>query len=61
MGLYKRAIEDYGKAINIDPKLGEGIDWFTRLLQNRKENAPTLSERLGDLQEKINTESKALP
>ena len=57
MGLYKRAIEDYGRAIKMDPKLGDGIDWFTRLLQDRKEDVQTLSERLEVLQNKVKEES----
>ena len=61
MGLYDRAIADYGRAIKMDPKLGKGLDWFTRLLQNRKENSPTLSERLEILQDKIKGKNKVLP
>jgi tetratricopeptide (TPR) repeat protein len=53
MGLYEKAIADYVRAIKMDPKLGEGIDWFTRLLQNRKEDAQTLSERVRILRDKI--------
>jgi len=60
MGLYDRAIEDYGKAIEMEPKLGEGIDWFTRLLQNRKEQSQNLSERVEVLRDKIKTEKKNL-
>ena len=46
MGLYDSAVEDYAKAIKMDPQLGKGLDWFTRFLQNRKEGGGTLSERL---------------
>jgi tetratricopeptide (TPR) repeat protein len=46
MGLYDSAVEDYAKAIKMDPQLGKGLDWFTRFLQNRKEGGETLSERL---------------
>ena len=46
MGLYAKAIEDYERAIKMDPKLGEGLDWFTRFLQNRKEKSKTLPERV---------------
>ena len=49
MGLYELAIEDYTKAIKMDPQLGKGLDWFTRFLQNRKEEGQTLSERLKSL------------
>ena len=60
MGLYARAIEDYGKAIKMNPKLGEGIDWFTRILQNRKEPGQTLSKRIEVLQDKIKSDKKTL-
>jgi tetratricopeptide (TPR) repeat protein len=49
MGLYDLAIEDYAKAIKMDPQLGKGMDWFTRFLQNRNEEGQTLSERLKSL------------
>jgi tetratricopeptide (TPR) repeat protein len=49
MGLYDLAIEDYAKAIKMDPQLGKGLDWFTRFLQNRGEGGQTLSERLESL------------
>ena len=60
MGLYHRAIEDYSRAIKMDPKLGQGIDWFTRLIQNRKEHAQTLSERVKVLRDKIKIEKEVL-
>jgi tetratricopeptide (TPR) repeat protein len=49
MGFYNLAIEDYAKAIKMDPQLGKGLDWFTRFLQNRKQEGQTLSERLKSL------------
>ena len=49
MGLYAKAIEDYERAIKMDPKLGEGLDWFTRFLQNRKDKSKTLPERVETL------------
>ena len=49
MGLYPQAIADYDRAIKMDPRLGEGLDWFTRLLQNRKEKPQTLADRLQTL------------
>ena len=49
MGRYHQAIADYSKAIKMDPHLGEGIDWFTRFLQDRKENPQSLTERLQTL------------
>lgn len=63
MGLYSKAIEDYEKAIKMDPKLGEGLDWFTRFLQNRKDKAQTLPERVETLKSLVKKESsgKAMP
>ena len=49
MGLYPQAIMDYDRAIKMDPRLGEGLDWFTWLLQNRKEKSQTLTDRLESL------------
>ena len=49
IGLYPQAIADYDRAIKMDPRLGEGLDWFTRLLQNRKEKPQTLADRLQTL------------
>jgi tetratricopeptide (TPR) repeat protein len=52
MGLYSQAINDYDKAIKMDPHLGEGMDWFTRFLQDRKEKPQTLTERLQTLRQR---------
>ena len=52
MGLYPQAIFDYDKAIKMDPQLGEGIDWFTRFLQDRKDKPHTLTERLQTLRQR---------
>jgi len=60
MGLYGRAIEDYDRAIKMDPKLGQGIDWLTRVIQNRKEQDQTLSERVKVLRDKIKVEKTVL-
>lgn len=57
MGLYAKAIEDYERAIEMDPKLGEGLDWFTRFLQNRKDKSKTLPERVETLKALIKKEN----
>ena len=57
MGLYAKAIEDYERAIKMDPKLGEGLDWFTRVLQNRKDKSKTLPERVETLKALIKKEN----
>ena len=49
MGLYSQAIEDYDRAIKMEPRLGEGLDWFTRFVQNREEKPQTLADRLQTL------------
>ena len=64
MGFYPQAIADYDKAIRMDPHLGEGMDWFTRLLQDRKEKPQTLTERLQTLRKQItniDTNEKPMP
>jgi hypothetical protein len=64
MGFYPQAIADYDKAIRMDPHLGEGMDWFTRLLQDRKEKPQTLTERLQTLRKqttKIEANDKPMP
>ena len=64
MGFYPQAIADYDKAIKMDPHLGEGMDWFTRLLQDRKEKTHTLTERLKILRNqttKIEANDKPMP
>ena len=53
MGHYPEAILDYDRAIKMDPKLGEGLDWFTRLLQNRKDKPQTLADRLQTLRRPV--------
>ena len=49
MGLSPQAIADYDRAIKMDPSLGEGLDWFTRLVQGREEKPQTLTDRLRTL------------
>jgi tetratricopeptide (TPR) repeat protein len=64
MGFYPQAIADYDKAIRMDPHLGEEIDWFTRLLQDRKNKPQTLTERLETLRKqttKIKANDKPIP
>ena len=57
MGLFTKAIEDYERAIKMDPKLREGLDWFTRFLQNRKDKSKTLPERVETLKALIKKEN----
>jgi tetratricopeptide (TPR) repeat protein len=64
MGYYPQAIADYDKAIKMDSHLGEEMDWFTRLLQDRKKKPQTLTERLQTLRKqktKIEANDKPMP
>lgn len=45
MGEYERAIEDYEKALELDPELDEGPHWLTRFLRNQPEKPPTIGDR----------------
>ena len=58
MGLYAKAIEDYERAMEMDPKLGEELDWFTRFLQNRKIKKQTIPERIKILKGLLEREEK---
>ena len=61
MGLYAKAIEDYERAMEMEPKLGEELDWFTRFLQNRKTKKQTIPDRIKILKALLETEKKNLP
>ena len=58
MGLYAKAIKDYERAMEIDSKLGEEMDWFTRFLQNRKTKKQTIPDRIKILKAKLRAENK---
>ena len=58
MGLYAKAIEDYERAIEMDSKLGEELDWFTRFLQNRKTKKQTIPDRIKILKVLLEAEEK---
>ena len=58
MGLYAKAIQDYERAMEMDPKLGEELDWFTRFLQNRKKRKQTIPDRIKTLKVLLKTEKK---
>lgn len=45
IGNYKAALEDYEKAIRLDPEVGEGPGWLTRFLRNQAEKPPGIAER----------------
>lgn len=45
MGHYEEAIDDYRKALELDPSLADGPGWLTRFLRNQPEAPPTIDER----------------
>lgn len=45
MGRYERAVDDYRKALELDPGLDEGPGWLTRFLRNQAEQPPTIGDR----------------
>lgn len=53
MGHYRRAIEDYRKALSLDPELAEGPGWLTRFLRNQPEPPPTIADRADYLEEEL--------
>ncbi len=45
MGRYENAIEDYERALALDPELVEGPHWLTRFLRNQPQKPPGVAER----------------
>lgn len=45
MGRYEQAIEDYERALALDPELAEGPHWLTRFLRNQPQKPPGVAER----------------
>lgn len=45
MGRYERAVDDYRRALELDPSLDEGPGWLTRFLRNQAEQPPTVGDR----------------
>lgn len=45
MGDYQGAIEDYEKALHLDPGLADGPGWLTRFLRNQPQRPPTIADR----------------
>tara|TARA_Y100001960_G_scaffold27411_1_gene24049 strand:- start:1329 stop:1850 length:522 start_codon:yes stop_codon:yes gene_type:complete len=58
MGLYSKAIKDYERSMEMDPKLGEELDWLTRFLQNRKIKKQTIPDRIKILKGLLEIEKK---
>ena len=45
MGRYEKAVEDYERALALDPELAEGPHWLTRFLRNQPQKPPGVAER----------------
>jgi len=45
MGRYENAIEDYARALELDPELADGPHWLTRFLRNQPQKPPGIAER----------------
>ena len=54
MGGYQAAIQDYEKALQLDPNLADGPHWLTRFLRNQAERPPTIADRARYLKEQLN-------
>lgn len=53
MGRYEKAIEDYERALALDPELVEGPHWLTRFLRNQPQKPPGVAERAAYLREEL--------
>lgn len=53
MGGYQAAIQDYEKALQLDPNLADGPHWLTRFLRNQAERPPTIADRARYLKEQM--------
>jgi len=45
MGRHQAALEDYDRALELDPEIAEGPHWLTRFLRNQPEPPPTIADR----------------
>ena len=53
MESYDLAIQDYQRALQLEPKLAEGPGWLTRFLRNQPEKPPSILDRLVYLQSEL--------
>lgn len=53
IGRYRAAVQDYEKALELDPKLADGPHWMTRFLRNQAERPPTIADRAHYLREQL--------
>ena len=52
-GRYRKAIEDYTRALALDPELAKGPHWLTRFLRNQPQKPPGIAERAAYLREEL--------
>ena len=45
MGNHELALQDYVRALELDPEIAEGPHWLTRFLRNQPERPPGIAER----------------
>ncbi len=53
MGRYEKAIEDYARALALDPELTDGPHWLTRFLRNQPQKPPGIAERTAYLSQEL--------
>ena len=53
MGQYQKAVEDYERALSMDPELSEGPNWLTRFLRLQPEKPPTIADRAQYLKQEL--------
>ena len=49
MGQYELALNDYLKALQLDPEISEGPHWLTRFLRKQAEKPPSIADRAGHI------------
>lgn len=53
MGEYRKAMEDYEKALELDESVAEGPNWLVRFLRNQPQPPPTVADRLAYIREEL--------
>ncbi|WP_290648276.1 tetratricopeptide repeat protein [Aquisalimonas sp.] len=53
MGNYKAALEDYERALMLDPSVADGPGWLTRFLHMTPDGQPTIADRADYIREQM--------
>lgn len=53
MGRHEEALEDYERALELDPAVADGPGWLTRFLHMGSEEPPTIADRAAYLREQL--------